>query len=458
MGQSGKFTWGTATSAYQIEGGRREDGKGDSIWDRFSDMGRLRDPGDDGCDHYRLWADDVGLMAELGVDAYRFSIAWTRIVPDGDGEVNQVGLDFYRRLLEELLENGIQPYPTLYHWDLPQALQQRGGWANRATVDAFVRYSSIVAENFGDRVRHWITHNEPWVASMLGHQTGQFAPGVSDWSTALRAGHHILLSHGRALLELRASTTRSEVGIALDCRPATPASNRAEDIAATKHFDGFRNRWFFDPVFGRGYPEDMIRTYVDKGRLPEGLESFVRRSDMDVIAQPLDFLGINYYTTTDISKGLEESEEPELDPGPEAPVGHTEMGWRIDPAGLTEFLQRVEDTYQPRSILITENGASYSDAPDESGRVNDQRRIDYISRHIVAIADARDSGVPVDGYFVWSLLDNLEWTHGFSQRFGLVYVDHVTQLRTPKNSYYWYQSVVAHDTPEDVRAQHSTGS
>ncbi len=445
-----RFTWGTATSAYQIEGSRSEDGKSDSIWDRFSDLGRLGDPGDVACDHYRLWLQDVELMAELGVDAYRFSIAWTRIVPDGDGPVNHSGLDFYRELAEALLESGIEPYATLYHWDLPQALQDRGGWHNRDTVDAFVRYASVVVENLGDSIRHWITHNEPWVASMLGHQTGEHAPGITDWTTALRAGHHILLSHGRSLPVLKESHPDSRVGIALDCRPAAPASDRPEDIAATRHFDGFRNRWFFDPVFGRGYPEDMVRSYKALGRLPGGIEDFVLAGDMEEIGRPLDFLGLNYYTTTRIEAGHEESEEPDVDPGPNPPDGYTEMGWFIDPEGLSDYLRHISGTYQPESILITENGASYSDGPDETGRVSDARRVEYLSGHISAIAEARESGVPVDGYFVWSFIDNLEWTHGFAQRFGLVYIDFPTQRRIPKDSFYWYRDVVAYDVPEEI--------
>jgi len=322
-----EFTWGTAASAYQIEGARRAGGKGDSIWDRFSDLGRLRDPGDEACDHYRRWPQDVALMSNLAENAsrfaYRFSISWPRIIPDGDGEVNQSGLDFYRRLIDALGEHDILAYATLFHWDLPQALQEKGGWDRRETVDAFARYAGILADNLGDRVGHWITQNEPWVASMLGHQTGQFAPGISDWETALRAGHHLLLSHGRGFAEIKERAPGSEVGIALDCRPASPASDQADDVAATRHFDGFRNRWFFDPVFGFGYPEDMVESYVDRGRLPEGLDTMVHSGDMEEIAAPLDFLGINYYTTIEISAGHEESEEPDVETGPEAPEGHT---------------------------------------------------------------------------------------------------------------------------------------
>ena len=452
MPSSSNFIWGVATSAYQIEGARSVDGKGDSIWDTFSDLGRLADPGDIACDHYNRLDSDLDLLAQLGVGGYRFSIAWTRILPDGVGDINPAGLDFYTRLADRLLERGIQPFPTLYHWDLPQALQDQGGWENRATVDAFANYAGLVASALGERVTHWTTHNEPWVATMLGHQTGQHAPGVSDWTGALRAGHHILLSHGRAATRIRARVPGASVGIALDSRPASPTSRAEQDMSAAKHFDGFRNRWFFDPVFGRGYPEDMVDAYVSRNRLPKGLATMVEAGDMEEIATPLDFLGINYYTTVEVSAGNEEKEEPGGEVGAPASPGFTEMGWKIDPDGLTRFLRRVQTTYEPRSILITENGASYSDAPNETGRVNDQRRIDYLKAHIQSIADARREEVPVDGYFVWSFMDNLEWTLGFSQRFGLVHVDHSTQRRTPKDSFHWYEDVVSHETPESALA------
>lgn len=449
MDGSTQFTWGAATSAYQIEGGRHADGKGESIWDRFSDQGRLRDRGDVACDHYKRWEGDLDLLALLGVDGYRFSLAWTRVIPDGDGEVNEAGLNFYRRLVNGLLERGIQPYATLYHWDLPQALQDEGGWANRDTVDAFARYAGIVAQALGTEIDHWITQNEPWVASMLGHRTGEFAPGIADWQTALTAGHHLLLSHGRAVGEIKDRAPDSSVGIALDCRPASPASDREEDVAATRHFDGYRNRWFFDPVFGRGYPDDMSRSYFDRGRLPAGLSSLVQASDLDVIATPLDFLGLNYYTTIEISAGREESEEPDVPAGAPAPAGYTEMGWKVDPGGLGSYLSHVNDTYQPPSIVITENGASFSEGPDETGRVRDQRRIDYLTSHIGAVAAARRAGVPIDGYFVWSLLDNLEWVQGFSQRFGIVWVDHSSQQRIPKDSFDSYRNLIARELPEN---------
>jgi beta-glucosidase len=438
-----------ATSAYQIEGGRHAGGKGESIWDRFSDMGRLSDPGDVACDHYHRWDEDLDLLGDLGVSAYRFSVAWTRILPDGVGDVSQDGLDFYRRLVEGMLERGIRPLLTLYHWDLPQALQDHGGWANRDTAYAFANYARVVAENFGDVVHDWLTQNEPWVASMLGHQTGVFAPGLTDWNTALRAGHHLILSHGLGAAAIRDVAPDSRVGIALDCRPASPASDRDEDVLATQHFDGFRNRWFFDPIFGHGYPDDMVRAYTDRGRLPEGINSFVEESDLAVISQPNDFLGLNYYTTIKVAAGNEESEDQHVETGPNVPDGYTEMGWLIDPDGFERYLGHIDDQYSPASILITENGASYSDGPDETGRINDARRVEYIRRHIAAVDRARQSGIPVDGYFVWSLLDNIEWVEGFSQRFGLVWVNQLTGERLPKESFNWYRRVVA-GRPEDM--------
>lgn len=443
MGLPESFVFGAATAAYQIEGGRTDATgrsiKGQSIWDTFSDQGRLRDRGDVACDHYHRWPEDVALMKELGLDGYRMSIAWTRVLPDGTGSINQKGIDFYKKLIDGILEAGITPWVTLYHWDLPQVIQDKGGWADRSSVDAFVNYSEVIAKALGDRVKHWITHNEPWVSTVLGHIEGVFAPGLADWDTGLRAGHHILLSHGRAVDVLKDHSRGSSLGIAIDCRPARPATDSPEDVAAWQHFDGYRNRWFFDPVFGRGYPEDMVRAYRDRGRLID----FVRKGDLDVIATPLDFLGLNYYTSLAVGAGAEEAEVGNIAPGPDPPDGYTEMGWKITPKALTEFLLRLRDDYQPPRIVITENGASYSDGPGPDGRVRDQRRIDYLKSHIAAVADAIDDGVPVDGYFVWSLIDNLEWISGFSQRFGLVHVDHTTQKRTRKDSFEWYRQVIA---------------
>ncbi len=437
------FVFGAGTSAYQIEGGRT-DGKGESIWDRFAHTsGTMPDTGDVACDHYHRFRQDVEIMAELGLDAYRFSVAWTRILPDGDGEVNPAGIEFYSNLVDALLEHDIEPWLTLYHWDLPQALEDRGGWTARSTVDAFVRYTEIVAAALGDRVKHWITHNEPWVASMVGHRDGVFAPGRSSWPEALSASHHLLLSHGRATRALREQVAGAAIGPALDCRPAYPATESAADIAAARHFDGFRNRWFFDPVFGKGYPTDVLDVYRERGRFRGELPDFVLDGDMETIAAPIDFLGLNYYTGLAISAGADESEDTGVPPGPNPPAGYTEMGWPVTPEALTDFLVRLDEDYSPPAIVITENGASYSDGPDPEGRVLDERRIVYLEQHVRAVGEARERDVPVSGYFVWSLLDNLEWVSGYSQRFGLVWVNHATQERIVKESGRWYADVVA---------------
>ncbi len=436
------FTWGVATSAYQIEGGRFEGGKGESIWDRFADEGRMPESGDVACDHYHRWPEDVALMRELGVDAYRMSLAWTRILPDGVGPVNQAGVDFYRALFEAMLDAGITPWVTLYHWDLPQALQDRGGWASRETAGAFSRYAEVASDVFGDLVTNWITHNEPWVAAVVGHIDGAFAPGIQDWGIGLRAAHHILLSHGLAVEAIRANQPDAKVGIALDCRVSQAASDAPEDVAAARHFDGFRNRWFFDPVFGKGYPADMIDAYHRRGRLEEPRLPFVVEGDLETIATPMDFLGLNYYAALSIGAGNEESGDTGVPESSSPPPGYTDMGWPVTPEGLTEYVRHLHETYGPASIVITENGAAYSDAPDDEGRVGDARRIDYLDAHVAAVAAARDGGVPVDGYFAWSLLDNLEWTSGYGLRFGLVWVDHATGERIPKDSYFWYRDVI----------------
>ena len=437
------FIWGTTSSAYQIEGARHEDGKGESIWDRFADTGRMPESGDVACDHYHRWREDVALLAGLGLKAYQFSVAWTRVLPDGTGKVNAAGLEFYDRLVDELLDHEIAPWVNLYHWDLPQALQDRGGWPARSTVDAFVRYADIVSRALGDRVEVWVTHSEPWVAAYLGHLEGIFAPGIQHWGTALAAGHHLLLSHGRSVPVIRANAPASRIGISLDCRPSTPASDDPADLDAQRHFDGFRNRWFFDPVFGKGYPADILADFRDRGRIETGGPAWLKSDDLDDIAAPIDFLGLNYYTSIEVAAGADESENTGVTAGSDPRPGYTEMGWPIVPEDLTAFLRRIGTEYGPDSIVVTENGASYSDGPGADGVVRDDRRIDYLGRHIAAVLDAIDAGVPVDGYFVWSLLDNLEWVAGYAQRFGLVWVDHTTQRRIPKESYHWYRDVIA---------------
>jgi beta-glucosidase len=440
------FMWGVATSSYQIEGAVQEGGRGESIWDRFSHTpGKISDgsTGDVACDHYHLWRADIALMEELRLQAYRFSIAWPRIMPEGRRQVNQAGLDFYSRLVDGLLEAGITPFATLYHWDLPQALQDRGGWPSRGTAEAFVEYADIVSRALGDRVKHWITHNEPWCASMLGHQMGVHAPGVQDWPAALAAAHHLLLSHGWAVPVLRQNSPKAEVGISLNVTPATPASSSEEDLAACRHFDGYFNRWFADPLYRGAYPEDMLAAYTDAKHQPTRGLAFVQSGDMEAIAVPTDFLGVNYYTRAIISASA-----TEWDPNrPDAQFDMsgaewTEMGWEVYPQGLYDMLKRLHAEYNPGKLYITENGTSYSDGPD-AGRVPDERRRRYLRDHFAACHRALAEGVPLAGFFVWSLMDNFEWAKGYTQRFGIVWVDYETQERLPKKSALWYSQVIA---------------
>lgn len=439
------FIWGVATSAYQIEGAWNEDGKGESIWDRFSHTpGKIEDGtnGDVACDHYHRWSEDVALMKSLGIQAYRFSVSWPRILPTGRGKVNQAGLGFYGRLVDGLLEAGIVPFPTLYHWDLPQALQDEGGWPARSTAEAFAEYADVLSRHLGDRVKHWITHNEPWVISFVGHQIGEHAPGIQDWNAALHAAHHVLLSHGWAVPAIRRNSSGAEVGITLNLMPAEPASPSAADFQATCQFDGYFNRWFLDPLYGRHYPADMVASYIDQGHLPaEGL-TFVHDGDLDIIATQTDFLGVNYYTRAVIRDEQAEENLPRSTfPAPESEW--TEMGWEVYPEGLYEILNRLHFEYRPPKLYITENGASYSDGPDSDGRIRDQRRMAYLRRHFAAAHRAIRSGVPLAGYFVWSLLDNFEWARGYTQRFGIVWVDYTTQERILKESARWYKEVIA---------------
>ena len=438
------FAWGTATSAYQIEGASDADGKGPSIWDRFcAEPGRIADGSDAriACDHYHRYRDDVDIMASLGLSSYRFSLSWPRIVPDGDGAVNPAGLDFYDRLVDALLARGIRPFVTLFHWDLPAALQDRGGWLRRGTVDAFVRYAEIAARRLGDRVADWITHNEPWVVAFCGHLFGVHAPGLRDLPTALAVAHGLLVSHGRAVAALRAACPGARVGIAQNLEWVEPATARDDDIAAAARHDGAFNRWFLDPMFGRGYPDDLVRWYgADAPR--------VAPDDLAQIAAPLDFLGINYYTRRVIAH----------DPAGRGP-GHAALAsrqiywpfvpradfdeWEVAPEGLYRLLSRVQRDYRPPAIYLTENGASWPDRPGPDGEIHDLVRIRYLARHAAAVHQALAEGAPVRGYFAWSLLDNFEWGFGFTKRFGLVHVDHATQQRTVKDSGRWYARLAA---------------
>ncbi len=437
------FLWGVATSAYQIEGAAGEDGRGESIWDRFcSEPGRIADgsSGAVACDHYHRWRDDLALIRTLGLGAYRFSIAWPRIIPQGTGAVNSAGLDFYERLVDGLLEAGIQPFATLYHWDLPQALQDRGGWAARATTDAFATYADVVSRRLGDRVASWATHNEPWCIAHLGHEDGEHAPGLHDPAVALAAAHHVLLSHGMAARVIRGNVPGAPVGIVLNLTPTSPATDRAEDHDAARWMDGFFNRWYLDPLFHAKYPADAVADRVARGHLPVSGMPFVKPGDLATIAQPLDYLGINYYARAVMREnGTGNPESVSMVPKKEL----TDMGWEVYPEGMRDLLVRVHRDYAPPRIYITENGAAYADGPDAAGRIRDERRIAFFRGHLRAAHQAITDGVPLEGYFAWSLLDNFEWAQGYEKRFGLIWVDYETQTRTLKDSAVWYRDTIA---------------
>jgi beta-glucosidase len=422
------FVWGVATSAFQIEGAPAADGKGPSIWDSFCQRpGTIADnsSGDIACDHYRLWESDLDLIAGLGVDAYRFSVSWPRVRPGGAGAWNAKGLDFYERLVDGLLERGLKAYLTLNHWDLPDELQAQGGWAHRDTVHRFVEYARGMATHLGDRLSAITTHNEPWVMAVLGHETGLFAPGIKDRAVAMQAAHHLLLSHGLALQALRADGCRSELGIVLNLAPVQPATDSPEDLAQARLEDGRLLRWYMDPLLRGAYPQDVLDFLG--ADVPQ-----VQPGDLQAIAAPMDYLGVNYYSRSvasaagpwDVHRGGREI---------------TEMGWEVYPEGLTELLLRLHRDYALPPVYITENGGAF---PDKlaNGQVHDADRTRYLAQHIAAVADAMRQGVPMKGYMVWSLLDNFEWASGYAKRFGIVHVDYETQHRTLKDSALWYRA------------------
>jgi len=431
------FVWGAATASYQIEGAWNKDGKGESIWDRFSHTpGNIQDAdtGDIACDHYHHWEEDLEMINRLGLNAYRFSIAWPRVLPNGRGVINEVGLDFYSKMVDRLLKLEIEPYITLYHWDLPQKLQDEGGWPSRSVADAFVEYADIVSRVLGDRVKNWITLNEPWVSAFVGYRDGRHAPGHMDLHEALAASHHLLLAHGQAVPVIRRNSPGANVGITLNLTPQVPASSSVADRVAATWADGYVNRWFLDPLVGRGYPQDMVNGFG------HGMP-FVQANDMDLISVPVDFLGVNYYTRN-IARS-DKISEAENDPhttfrGDEI----TEMDWEVYPEGLYKILGRLHFDYDFPSIYITENGAAFNDQVSTDGEVDDPARLSYIKRHLEQVHRAIEAGVPVKGYFAWSLMDNFEWGFGYSKRFGLVYVDFETQRRIVKSSGKWYQQVI----------------
>ena len=426
------FLWGVASSSYQIEGAWNEDEKGESIWDRFSHTpGNIKngDTGDIACDHYHLYKKDVALMKELGIQAYRFSISWPRVLPKGKGDINRVGLEFYNRLVDELLEAGIEPWICLYHWDLPQALQDEGGWANRNIVRSFADYAGLMARELGDRVKRWLIFNEPRCVAWLGHFTGVHAPGIKNLELALKVSHHLLLTQGKTIQTLREVNQDFQIGTILDLNVIHPITNDEKDQKAAGNFDEFLNRWFLDPIFNGEYPALAKEA---------GLEP--KRGDMDLIQQHLDFLGVNYYTRLlaayDPSNPLMRAKVINK----KTPV--TERGWEIYPNGLYEILMRLRREYGNPMLYVTENGAAFEDNVIKDGKVQDDDRIAFLRDHMLAAYRAIKEGVRLNGYFVWTITDNFEWAEGYSKRFGLVHTDYRTLKRTPKKSFYWYKQVI----------------
>jgi beta-glucosidase len=446
-----EFLWGCATSAYQIEGAVDEDGRGPSIWDTFSHLpGRVhnQDHGDRAADHYHRYDEDVRLIAELGLRVYRFSVAWPRVQSRGRGPANQRGLDFYRRLVDRLLDAGIEPWLTLYHWDLPQALEDDGGWPERDTAERFADYAQVVYGALGDRVRYWTTLNEPFCASLLGYGSGRHAPGRRDGAAAIRAAHHLLLGHGMAVRAMRAMAPDTQLGITLNLYPVRPFSASADDAEAARRVDGIQNRLFVEPILLGSYPADVLADLEPVSGL-----GHLRQGDEALIAAPIDVLGINYYQPHVVSAlppGIGgdpdfEAQFPGLSgvrvvqqDGP-----RTANGWSVDAGGLLEVLTWLQRSYPPVPLVVTENGAAFDDYANPEGEVHDPERIGFLEGHFGAAHAALAQGVDLRGYFVWSLLDNFEWAEGYSKRFGLVYVDFPSQRRVLKDSARWYREVIA---------------
>ena len=434
------FVWGVATSSFQIEGAAMDDGKGESIWDVFCRKPGAIADGSDGrvaCDHCHRLDEDLDLIGSLGVNAYRFSVSWPRVQPLGRGPWNEAGLAFYERLVDGLLARGVAPYLTLNHWDLPQALQDRGGWAARDTVHRFVDYALGIQRRLGDRLAAITTHNEPWVIAKLGHEDGVFAPGIRDRAVAMQVSHHLLLSHGLALQALRSAGSQARLGIVLNLAPVQPATDTPADAAKARLEDGLQLRWYMDPLFRGAYPADVLdHLGEDAPRIEPG--------DLAAIATPLDFLGINYYSRSVVSAG-----EPFDVRRSGLPI--TDMGWEVYPEGLTDLLLRLHRDYPVPPVFVTENGGAFRDEWVD-GRIDDRERADYIASHIGAVCAAMGQGVPMAGYMVWSLMDNFEWTSGYAKRFGIVHVDYATQRRTPKASARWYQRFLQRQRTEDSTA------
>lgn len=436
-----RFSWGAATASYQIEGATHEDGRGSSIWDDFAATpGKVyqHENGDVAADHYHRVDEDTDLMAQLGLSAYRFSIAWPRILPEGRGTINPAGLDFYDRLVDTLLAKGIQPFATLYHWDLPSTLQQAGGWLNRDTASAFADYAELVAQRLGDRVASWITLNEPWCSAYLGYGNGQHAPGLKDRQAAITAAHHLLLGHGLAVPRIKAHLAEgAQVGITLNLTQVYAADERPETLRDVALADAFSNGWFLDPLLRGHYPAQLFENLALA-------EPPIQEGDLATISTPIDFLGVNCYSRQ-LIRGSEQ--QPLADrcasvvPVPSA--CYTEMAWEIYPQGLRDLLIHLHRDYAVPALYVTENGAAFKDEWDGGDLVHDPRRVDYLRSHITGVAEALEQGVPLKGYFVWSLLDNFEWAEGYSKRFGVIYVDYPTQRRVFKESGRWYAELLS---------------
>jgi len=451
------FLWGAATSAYQVEGATAEDGRGPSIWDTFvRTPGKVLDgdTGDRAIDHYHRYREDVALMADLGLRAYRFSVSWPRIQPDGRGRVNQAGLDFYRRLVDELLAAGIEPWPTLHHWDLPQPLEDAGGWPARETAERFAEYAEIVHRALGDRVQSWITQNEPWCSAFLGYASGVHAPGRREPAAAVRAAHHLLLGHGLAARALRSRDAGVRIGITLNLYGVLPGSPSPGDADAVRRIDGLQNRFFLDPVLRGRYPADVLADLAAVSDFDH-----VRPGDLEIIGAPLDLLGVNYYSRHVVTAEPDAPAGPDGHGGPHGTAGSpwpgsehvrfvrrglptTAMDWEIDASGLLDVLGRVHAEYPPVPLYITENGAAFTDAVADDGMVHDPDRVAFLAAHLAACEQAVAAGVPLRGYFAWSLFDNFEWSYGYSRRFGMVYIDYASLRRIPKSSARWYAEVL----------------
>jgi beta-glucosidase len=436
------FVWGVATSAFQIEGAADTDGKGPSIWDEFCRRPGVIADGSDGdvaCDHYHRMPDDVAMIAGLGVDAYRFSISWPRVLPHGTGAINPAGLDFYDRLVDELLAADIAPYVTLYHWDLPLALHERGGWLSRDTAEAFADYTETVVARLGDRVASWATLNEPFVSANHGYATGEHAPGHTSMLESMTASHHLMLAHGLGLQRIRAAAPEAEAGIVLNFTPVEPDTHSDADLAEARRVDDLENRWYIEPLAGNGYPEATA-----------DLEGWDRREvldgDLALIAAPIDVLGVNFYTRQVVS-GIDGHK-------PERPTAKTDMGWEIQPQALGDLLRRLHGTYAFPKYVITENGCAMADTERTAdGRVDDGDRIDYLHAHLAQVHEAIGQGMPVRGYFAWSLMDNFEWAHGYAKRFGLVEIEPDTLARRPKRSAEWFSRVATSGTLHHPRSE-----